>query len=69
MIDSDLLALYNFDEFVQEKIQIWRNFGNSPALGRAAPDFPLWHLDGSKTCLSEIWSQHDYTIAEFGSFT
>ena len=45
------------------------NFAASPALGQPAPDFPLWHLDGSETRLSAIWSRHTFTIVEFGSFT
>ena len=69
MTDSMLLSLYNYDEFVPVKFERWLNFGNSPPLGQTAPDFPLWHLDGRETRLSEIWSQHDYTVVEFGSFT
>jgi hypothetical protein len=69
MTDPMLLSLYNYDEFVLVKFERWLNFGNSPPLGQTAPDFPLWHLDGRETRLSEIWSQHDYTVVEFGSFT
>ena len=69
MTDPMLLSLYNYDEFVPVKFERWLNFGNSPPLGQKAPDFPLWHLDGRETHLSEIWSQHDYTVVEFGSFT
>lgn len=32
---------YNYDSFVPEKFMPWLNFGNSPALGVSAPDFPL----------------------------
>ncbi|HBY92374.1 MAG: hypothetical protein M5U01_17085 [Ardenticatenaceae bacterium] len=69
MNDPDLLSRYNYAEFVPEKFEPWLNFEASPPLGRPAPDFPLWELDGSETRLSAIWSQHAYTIVEFGSFT
>lgn len=69
MTDTTLLSLYNYDEFIPSKFEHWLNFENSPPLGQPAPDFPLWQLDSQKTRLSEIWSQHDYTIIEFGSFT
>jgi hypothetical protein len=69
MTESGLIARYNYDEFTPEKVMPWLNFEDSPSLGQPAPDFPLWHLDGRQTRLSEIWSQHVYTIVEFGSFT
>ncbi|CAG0947173.1 hypothetical protein ANRL1_03763 [Anaerolineae bacterium] len=69
MADSDLLSLYNYDEFVPAKFERWLNFEASPPLGESAPDFPLWHLDGRETRFGEIWSQHAFTIVEFGSFT
>lgn len=69
MTDPDLLSLYNYDEFIPAKFECWLNFQASPPLGESAPDFPLWHLDGRETRLSEIWSQHPFTIVEFGSFT
>jgi hypothetical protein len=69
MNDPDLLARYNYDAFVPEKFMPWLNFANSPELGVAAPDFPLWDLDGTQTTLSAIWSRQPYTIVEFGSFT
>ena len=69
MTDNDLLARYNYDSFVHEKFEPWMRFDQSPPLGEAAPDFPLWQLDGSETSLSEAWSRHTYTIVEFGSFT
>lgn len=67
--NSDLLTRYNYDEFVPEKFEPWLNFSSSPPLGYPGPDFPLWHLDGQETALSEVWSQHTFTIVEFGSFT
>ncbi len=69
MTDTDLLARYNYDEFVPTKFEPWLRFDHSPPLGGPAPDFPLWHLDGSETRLSATWSQHTYTVVEFGSFT
>jgi hypothetical protein len=69
MDDSDLLSLYNYDEFIHRKFEPWMNFDASPPLGRPAPDFPLWGLDGAETRLSEVWSRNVYTIVEFGSFT
>ena len=69
MSGVDLVSRYNYDEFTQEKVLPWLQFENSPPVGDAAPDFPLWHLDGKETCLSEIWTAQTYTIVEFGSFT
>lgn len=69
MADADLIARYNYDEFVPEKIEQWLNFEASPPLGQPAPEFPLWHLDGRQIRLSEVWSRHTFTIIEFGSFT
>jgi hypothetical protein len=67
--DNHLLAHYNYDEFVPEKFEPWLNFSASPPLGYPAPDFPLWQLDGGETTLSALWSQNNFTIIEFGSFT
>ncbi len=69
MSDEYLLARYNYEEFVPEKFEPWLNFSSSPLLGYPGPDFPVWHLDGRETTLSDIWSQHTFTIVEFGSFT
>lgn len=69
MPDSDLLSRYNYDEFVPAKFEPWMRFDASPLLGGLAPDFPLWHLDGSETSLAAIWSHHTYSVVEFGSFT
>lgn len=66
---TDLVSHYNYDEFIPEKFEPWLNFENSPRLGAQAPDFPLWHLDGQETRLSDVWSNNRYTIVEFGSFT
>jgi hypothetical protein len=65
----DILARYNYDEFIPEKFGPWLNFSASPPLGRPAPDFPLWDLDGAETRLSAVWTRHTYTVVEFGSFT
>ncbi len=69
MPDSDLLARYNYDEFIPAKFEPWMNFENSPALGVPAPDYPLWDLEESQASLHQIISQNLYTIVEFGSFT
>ena len=69
MDQDELLARYNYDEFVPTKFEPWMQFAVSPPLGKAALDFPLWQLDGTETRLSALWSQHTYTIVEFGSFT
>ena len=68
-MSQDLLSRYNYDAFVPEKFEPWMNFETSPPLGRQAPDFPLWRLDGSQMRLSEVWAEHTYTVVEFGSFT
>ena len=69
MTDADLLAAYNYDEFVPHKFGPWMRFDESPQLGTTAPDFPLWDLDEKETSLSAIWSDNIFTIVEFGSFT
>jgi hypothetical protein len=69
MQDSELLARYNYDEFIPEKFEPWLNFEASPPLGVAAPDFPLWDLEGRETSLSAVWLAHAYSVVEFGSFT
>ena len=69
MNNNDLLTLYNYDEFIPEKFERWMKFDTSPALGKTAPDFPLWNLDGSETQLSAVWGEHNLTVVEFGSFT
>jgi len=69
MSENELLTRYNYDDFIPENFEPWLNFEASPPLGFPAPDFPLWYLDGEETNLSQIWSQHIYTIVEFGSFT
>lgn len=69
MTDNDMIARYNYDEFVAHKVFHWLNFDNSPLLGQSAPDFPLWDLEGRETSLREVWSVNSYTVVEFGSFT
>lgn len=66
---DDLLTRYNYDSFTPEKFEPWLNFENSPKTGTTAPDFPLWDLDQTATRLSAVWSQYDFTVVEFGSFT
>lgn len=66
----ELLRQYNYDEFVPEKFMPWMRFEESPGLGVAAPDFPLWRLeDGSQSSLGKWWSGNQYLVVEFGSFT
>ena len=70
MTDTDLIQQYNYDAFTPEHFEPWMRFDQSPPLGSSAPDFPLWRLeDQTATRLSAIWSEHQFTIAEFGSFT
>jgi hypothetical protein len=69
MNGADLVLRYNYDAFVPANFEPWMNFDASPPLGQRAPDFSLWDLHGNQTRLSTVWARHDYTIAEFGSFT
>jgi hypothetical protein len=69
MDEKSLIARYNYDAFVPEKFGPWMRFDSSPSLGTVGPDFPLWTLEGAETSLSAIWSEHTYTVVEFGSFT
>lgn len=62
MTAQGVISRYNYDAFVPEKFEPWLNFEASPYLGSRAPDFPLWHLDGTEMNLSDIWSEHLYTI-------
>ncbi len=66
---DDLLTRYNYDSFTPDKFEPWLNFENSPKTGSTAPDFQVWDLDQTATRLSTVWSQHDFTVVEFGSFT
>jgi hypothetical protein len=66
---NDLITQYNYAVFARENFEPLMNWEASPVIGSAAPDFPLWHLDGTATSLSATWSQHKYLIVEFGSFT
>ena len=69
MTTPDLLTRYNYDEFIPAKFEPWMRFDESPPLGEKGPDFPLTHLDGTETRLSEVLAKNTYTIVEFGSFT
>ena len=69
MEENTLITRYNYDSFMPEKFMPWMNFEASPPVGQPAPDFPLWDLDGTQTQLSEVWTNHAYSIVEFGSFT
>ena len=69
MIDDHLTVNYNYDAFIPANFGPLMRFDQSPPIGEPAPDFPLWHLDGTETSLSAIWSANLYTVVEFGSFT
>ena len=69
MPDQEMISRYNYDEFTAEKVMPWLNFEASPPLGQPAQDFPLWYPDGKETSLSQLWSNHTYTVVEFGSYT
>jgi hypothetical protein len=60
---------YNYEIFSVETAMPLLRFDQSPAIGKEAPDFPLWDLAGGQTSLKEVWSKNLYTIVEFGSFT
>jgi hypothetical protein len=69
IVEDAILAAYNYDTFVGEKVEPWLNFEESPPLGQPAPDFPVTTLDGQVVQLSEVWRKAAYTIVEFGSLT
>ena len=69
MSEDDLTKRYNYDSFVPENFMPWMRFESSPVLGDPAPDFPLWDLQGQEVSLGSIWSEHLYTVIEFGSYT
>jgi hypothetical protein len=69
MDEQTVQTRYNYDSFVAENFEPLMRFHLSPPLGQPAPDFPLLDLDGGETRLSAVWSRHDYTVLEFGSFT
>jgi hypothetical protein len=69
MFTTDTIAAYNYGSFTEENVASLMNFAGSPPLGEAAPDFPLWHLNGTETSLSLILAENRFTVVEFGSFT
>lgn len=69
MAQDAMVSQYNYDSFVPEKFSRWMNFESSPPLGKPAPDYPVWLLDGCESSLSNIWSENSLTVVEFGSFT
>jgi hypothetical protein len=69
MTDLEIATAYNYAEFTKANALPWLNFEGSPSLGETAPDFPLWHLDGTQTSLSQIVAANRFTVVEFGSFT
>lgn len=66
---TDLIIEYNYDVFKPENYNKWMNWDASPKINTTAPDFPLWHLDGTETHLSDLWREHRFLVVEFGSFT
>ncbi len=68
MSEQDRISHYNYSTFGPQAGEAL-NWGSSPAIGKPASDFPVWDLDGNETSLSAIWSQHTYTVIEFGSLT
>ena len=69
MFTTDISTAYNYDSFTEENVAPFMNFAGSPPLGETAPDFPLWHLDGTETNLSLMLAENRLTVVEFGSFT
>jgi hypothetical protein len=43
---------YNYPVFKRETVLPQLRFDQSPPLGRPAPDFELWQLDGAATSLA-----------------
>jgi len=66
--EQDRISYYNYAMFGRQAFEMLR-WEHSPPIGRPAPDFAVWDLDGNETKLSDLWSQHTYTVIEFGSFT
>lgn len=69
MFTTNMTTAYNYASFTEENVLPWLNFAGSPPLGETAPDFPLWHLDGTETSLSLILAENRFTVVEFGSYT
>ena len=69
MDKQNLLAKYNYDSFVPKNFEPWMRFDQSPSPGSIGLDFTLWDLEEKETFLSQVWSAHQFTIIEFGSFT
>lgn len=69
MTKADKKINYNFETFSRESLMPIVDYGNSPLVGKAAPDFPLWDLEGNEINLAEFWKANDMIVIEFGSFT
>ena len=68
--NQDLLQRYNYPDFTPEYFEPWMRFNDSPNAGETGGDFPLWCAHtGAKRSLAHIWSEHPFTVVEFGSFT
>lgn len=69
MSDQALIERYNYAVFKRENFEEWMQWDKSPTISSTGPDFPLWTLDEHETSLSALWSQQQYLVVEFGSFT
>jgi hypothetical protein len=68
--DPQMAEIYNHDEFLPGKFDRCWCYGSSPALGRAVPDYPLWHLDrDAPTTLGAELEGRSVTVVEFGSYS
>ena len=69
MDNQELLARYNYDEFIPEKFGPWMRWEEAPRAGTFGPDFPLWTLEEREISLYTVLKENIFTILEFGSFT
>ena len=68
--NQELLKRYNYPDFTPENFEPWMRFHDSPNAGEFGGDFPLWCVDtGEESSLAQIWSEQQFTVVEFGSFT
>lgn len=67
---SDLLRRYNYADFTPEYFEPWMRFAESPDAGEMGGDFPLWCAEsGNESTLAKLYSEQQYLVVEFGSFT
>jgi len=68
--DPQQAEIYNHEAFLPGKFDRCWCYGSSPALGRQAPDYPLWHLDRHEpTTLHAELADRRVTVVEFGSYS